>query len=332
MKNSQKGFIVPLVITLVALVIGGGAYVYIKNMEVSQTSIAENTQDTNLAPTVDTGALLQTEETAGWETHVNKEIGFSFKYPQGWKVEDLLKIKYGSGNIFSSPSPYDLNDRLRPDVMKAQFSYDEYEPMRSEQDFINRLLKDNEYSIAIGEPAGFIDRDTIVTFTTINGLRVVKYKTGENDGLVYEILQKQDFSKVISIRVWHPDHMFEKVLSTFKFTSPTQVTSTSTQSAVNRGDAVFYITESPDDGYDSQFSGPFHIDLFSNNLLVYSVDSQQSENGVSFVTIKDLPFGEYTSHLKAVGYKKIIDTITFNDNEEGSVFRAILGDIDRVGK
>lgn len=46
MKNSQKGFILPLVIMIVMLVIGGGAYFYFKNIQVhvsSQNIPAEQT-------------------------------------------------------------------------------------------------------------------------------------------------------------------------------------------------------------------------------------------------------------------------------------------------
>ena len=164
--------------------------------------------------------VAQVDETAGWQTHVNKEIGFSFKYPQGWKIEpDSLTVNTCCLDLFSSSAdPYSENDRLKWDVMEAQFQYHEYEPMLSEQDFINRLIEVNEDSIARGEPSGTISRDTIVTFKTNDGLRVIKFETGVNNGLGYAVPQKQDFSKVLLIFVWHPDPIFEKVLSTFKFT------------------------------------------------------------------------------------------------------------------
>ncbi len=47
MKNSQKGFVVPLLIVIVLLVIGGGTYVYIKNKPVNQ-----NTEKTTPTPNV----------------------------------------------------------------------------------------------------------------------------------------------------------------------------------------------------------------------------------------------------------------------------------------
>lgn len=59
MKNSQKGFIIPLVAVIVALVISGGAYVYTKNKQASYSSTIKNTQDTNLAQTTNTTVFGQ---------------------------------------------------------------------------------------------------------------------------------------------------------------------------------------------------------------------------------------------------------------------------------
>ena len=65
MKN-QKGFIVPLLLGIIAvLVIGGGVYIY-------QTQKAQ-------APAVDTGAQQTNSkaDTSNWKTYANSKYGFS---------------------------------------------------------------------------------------------------------------------------------------------------------------------------------------------------------------------------------------------------------------
>ena len=48
MKNTQKGFIVPLLIVIIAvLVIGGGVYVYTKNSNPIQSALNDEATSTN---------------------------------------------------------------------------------------------------------------------------------------------------------------------------------------------------------------------------------------------------------------------------------------------
>ncbi|MCX6752632.1 MAG: hypothetical protein NTZ87_04025 [Candidatus Nomurabacteria bacterium] len=92
MKNSQKGFIVPLLIAIIAvLVIGGGVYIY-NNKKVGEPVLPEDTttqtttqnqQQTNtrtLPVTLD----LSSSSTSNWKTYTNNEYGFEFKYPTDW--------------------------------------------------------------------------------------------------------------------------------------------------------------------------------------------------------------------------------------------------------
>ena len=75
MKNSQKGFVIPLVIVVIALLaIGGGIYAYQKN-----TTQRVQIGDTNATSTID---------TVNWKTYKNTELGFQFMYPSTWNLED----------------------------------------------------------------------------------------------------------------------------------------------------------------------------------------------------------------------------------------------------
>lgn len=71
--NSQKGFVIPLIITIVAiLAIGGGLYYYANNNEPFEV-FRVNPNEIPLATT--------TDETKDWKTYTNTEYGYSFKYP-----------------------------------------------------------------------------------------------------------------------------------------------------------------------------------------------------------------------------------------------------------
>ena len=69
MKTSPKGFIAPLLLALIALLlIGGGAYVYVQNKEISQNVVVQNSD---------------------WKTYANSQYGFEFQYKNNEKVELL---------------------------------------------------------------------------------------------------------------------------------------------------------------------------------------------------------------------------------------------------
>lgn len=80
MKNSQKGFVVPLLIVVAVLAIGGGIYFYSKTKTApSDTDIQTNTQNTTA------------DQTADWRTYTSAEYGISFKYPSSWKRGEVTQ-------------------------------------------------------------------------------------------------------------------------------------------------------------------------------------------------------------------------------------------------
>lgn len=84
MKISHKGFIAPLLLALVALLlIGGGVYVYVQSKQTNQPITATSTTQTS------------NSQTATWKTYQNDK-GFEIKYPaSNWRVE----MKNGGGSI-----------------------------------------------------------------------------------------------------------------------------------------------------------------------------------------------------------------------------------------
>lgn len=97
MKNNQKkGFIVPVLLAIIALlVIGGGVYVY-QNKKAEAPTVVDTgieqsdqiQQQTNTKPSpvnTQTNNSLSQSDTSDWKTYTNSEYGFELKYPNDWK-------------------------------------------------------------------------------------------------------------------------------------------------------------------------------------------------------------------------------------------------------
>lgn len=73
--NHQKGFIVPVLLIIIAiLLLGGGAYVF----QSKQTSPSEA-----VAPTAQ---ATSTAQTSDWKTYTSTKYGFSFQYPASFGI------------------------------------------------------------------------------------------------------------------------------------------------------------------------------------------------------------------------------------------------------
>lgn len=76
MKNSQKGFVLPLLLIIIAaLLVAGGAYVYVQNKQTNQMS------DVTLPDQTTPTAQTSNTQTADWKTYTNSQYSFSFQYP-----------------------------------------------------------------------------------------------------------------------------------------------------------------------------------------------------------------------------------------------------------
>ncbi len=88
MKNSQKGFIVPLLLAVIAiLVVGSGIYIYSSKKASTVVPVGVNN---NVA-----------SSTSNWQTYTNNQYGFSFQYPQNMHI-DVLKVSSPRAGFFVS--------------------------------------------------------------------------------------------------------------------------------------------------------------------------------------------------------------------------------------
>jgi hypothetical protein len=75
--NYHKGFIAPLFLALIAiLLIGGGVYVFIQTKPTSQ-EVTENPTPAQTTPPTQTS----NSQMADWKTYTNTQYSFTFKYP-----------------------------------------------------------------------------------------------------------------------------------------------------------------------------------------------------------------------------------------------------------
>jgi hypothetical protein len=71
-QKPKKKFLIPLIIIVGILIIGGGIFAYFQFFREGAK----------------TGGEEQKNEIADWKTYKNEEYGFEFKYPDDWIVED----------------------------------------------------------------------------------------------------------------------------------------------------------------------------------------------------------------------------------------------------
>lgn len=90
MQNNQKGFIAPILLAIIALlVIGGGAYIYQnKKVEVSVPIDVETQQINQIGQqtNIQTSPVNTQTNNLNWKTYINNQYGFEFSYPKDWEI------------------------------------------------------------------------------------------------------------------------------------------------------------------------------------------------------------------------------------------------------
>jgi hypothetical protein len=196
MKNSQKGFIIPLVIVIVALLaVGGGTYIYTKDKDAAQTSVS-TTATTNIQTSTDNSTT-----NTDWKLYSNAQLAISFKYPA---TDTLFDDSKGNINLRSKngSDSYFL-------VMVSQKSIDETQK---------------------GLPIFTVSSNKINSTENIsvNGVTWRKLLVANNQ--VFLLATKNNRTYVIQYSTLSTHEPIQDIISTISLTSPV---STSTSGAVN---------------------------------------------------------------------------------------------------
>ena len=99
----SKIILTVLVIVIVTAIIAGAYWYFVLSKptgEVDTSPIKVSTPSDKKATSSATPSAKK-DETAGWKTYINKELGFSIKYPPNWSYNDAAK--YESDNCEPGP-------------------------------------------------------------------------------------------------------------------------------------------------------------------------------------------------------------------------------------
>jgi hypothetical protein len=206
MKNNfKKGFVVPLLLGIIALlVIGGGIYIYQNRKAEAPTVVDTGTQQTNAqTPPVNT----QTDNS-NWKTYTNTKYGFEIKY----------------------------SERVSSNVVNSELINFYYDTSEMKKILGAGLIKDNRIlTISVMNNNDNLDIETWTKQTDItgfptksikqikfNGVDAVEKVSGEyNDNWITVNIGKN--LKVYSLLYYkygvpEMDLILNQILSTFKFT------------------------------------------------------------------------------------------------------------------
>lgn len=135
MKNNQTGFITPILITvMILLILGGGTYAYLQKNKSTTITIPEKM-------TNDTDKPVTENKNNKSTTYINKQWGFSFELPKEYEVHNSLN----PGNDFGdSVANYDTVDAVYI-VENSTFTSEQHEfaPYISIKIIKNIYVKDN---------------------------------------------------------------------------------------------------------------------------------------------------------------------------------------------
>ena len=190
-----------VIIVVAALVLFGGVFAY--------QYFATKTDNTKTA-----GLSVQSQQaTEGWKTYTNTQYGFSIQYPGDTQITNI------SDNDPLSNEPILINVLLKPAGAKGSF-------------MINvRNKNDGCYDTALGSnpefpsinSTKFVEWDISKYLSTGTGLfGIGREYCAARDGLTYGLVAKTEYSANDKIPSIEP--IFNQILSTFKFTTPTNQT------------------------------------------------------------------------------------------------------------
>lgn len=213
--GKQKGFAPILVVLIIAALAFGGFYYFGTQRPKTSPQIVKSTQ------VISTPA---TDETANWKTYTSTESKYTFKYPQDWNFPS--GISHGCGSTISSPS----SEKMSLTICELGDN-----TINSEADFLKK-----EQSVNLGTYA--LVSQMQIKVNNYTGIETESQgPTGKyaapgvlNDQIDVTIYRPGFTFNTLSISFSMEDQsqfdqgkeIFDKILSTFKFTDQNQTIDT----------------------------------------------------------------------------------------------------------
>ncbi len=115
MKNSQKGFVVPILIIIAVLAIGGGVYYYSREAKTSQSQNVNG--NTNLSVKSVSNSTNKYTDLSGL---------FSFMYPEDWGIEKTLDTVnfFDRNSLRETPKTQTTQQSVLVNPLKSEPTYD----------------------------------------------------------------------------------------------------------------------------------------------------------------------------------------------------------------
>ena len=209
--NKNKYLIIGLVLILLLGLIGGGYY-FGQNYKITPKSAGVEVEETSSSPT----PMAIGDETAGWITYTNDTFNYTVGYPKDWK-QDICLYCEKSSPIFASNAAFfspNLETNPIPVVLKGG-----YITISGFNQKYNGVKKVEEFCKS-NPPINVVEK---CEETVVGGKKAFK-KTFKNHDLVLVTIFEND-EGIIDLRAeYQKDNkgeileVFEKMLSTFKFT------------------------------------------------------------------------------------------------------------------
>ncbi len=192
MKNSQKGFIVPLLISIIViLVIGMGVYVYSNKKAPTINSVEQS----NASSTVSTS----TDQAATLKTFMFTASNFSFQYPSDVLVIDGSHISDGVGI-----SKVETPNVIAAQIYVVRYTYDDIKSLHDQNPTnvslpILKTTTQNGYKVyTVNDTSTTLQRYYIQTPNDSDHMIFIT-TTIKNNGIAYEqLLPVIDSLKIIN--------------------------------------------------------------------------------------------------------------------------------------
>ena len=322
MKNKQKGFVIPILAAIIALlVIGGVTYIYVNNKSLNKYS-------------ADVSGISATNQTSNWKTYTNAKYGFEFQYPENW-VSSISD----SGISLTTPENAEQNKNnqsILPPVFDFSIGYTSNDwfiknaKSLTGKEFTNlkNFLKDTYGNVAEINIDGKKAYSTIVSTSKYDYL--VYIDTGKNTYIILSIpcISSEMLSPTLDPKNPKITTEAKNIMSTFKFiTSTDQTANWKTYTNAQYGFELKYPAGSKISDSDTTGGRTISIqlpvsgknNLFGKDLRISIVDQQYGKNEGSNVTFVPADCGSDTFY----NYKTsdvVINGINFKKGDVSGAF------------